>query len=361
MTEKSDLSGKKILILEQGLLQQDFYDFLENIGMTVHHIDIEHIQPYQYSSVKDKFLNITNRIFFKDKNYLQELEYQYLNKNYRKKIKFFRKGSKIFYDFILIIRPDNFSAETIKLLSSFGKEISGYMWDGLSPLKTERLLKNRKFFKNLFIFNFDDLAIHPELKMKFITNFYYPNEKRLKISKKNSNKITYIGNSTQDRRDIYLSEIHQKYIDNQLFKPNYILHKPNAPEETLVKNGVIQYIGKKISYTEYLDDLATSFATFDLKLSTHNGVSFRIFESLYYQKKVITTNPVIKYFDFYDENNILIIEKDEDLKKINYFLKTPYQPVPEEILNKYRIDNWLKNVFEIGSFIKIEYPDSAKN
>jgi hypothetical protein len=62
------------------------------------------------------------------------------------------------------------------------------------------------------------------------------------------------------------------------------------------------------------------------------------------QKKLITTNSDIKNYDFYNPNNILIIDiKRPEIPKA--FFENEYEKLPEDIYNKYTLSGWIKNVF----------------
>ena len=84
----------------------------------------------------------------------------------------------------------------------------------------------------------------------------------------------------------------------------------------------------------------------DLIRHGHNGLSFRIFEALAYQKKLITTNKTISKYDFYTPENIKIIGEDQINIDLTFF-KTPYKPLPEAVYHKFTIDNWVETVFDL--------------
>ena len=46
---------------------------------------------------------------------------------------------------------------------------------------------------------------------------------------------------------------------------------------------------------------------------------------------------------------------DEYQEQIKHFISIPYQKLPPEIFEKYSIKNWVKNIFRIGDYQKIEY------
>jgi len=76
------------------------------------------------------------------------------------------------------------------------------------------------------------------------------------------------------------------------------------------------------------------------------GLSFRVFEAMALEKKIITDNEKIKNYDFYNPNNILVLNKDfSNITK--EFFETPYQALPEEIYKKYTLEKWVERVFNL--------------
>ena len=78
--------------------------------------------------------------------------------------------------------------------------------------------------------------------------------------------------------------------------------------------------------------------------NVHNGLSFRVFESLRFSKKLITNNQSIRDYDFYSPNNILIWEKSIDKHKILEFLEKNYEKLDRNIVEKYSFSSWINNV-----------------
>ena len=72
----------------------------------------------------------------------------------------------------------------------------------------------------------------------------------------------------------------------------------------------------------------------------------RTIEMIGMNKKIITTNENIKEYDFYNSNNILLLNKDlSNLEKS--FFETDYQELSSEIYQKYTLENWVKNIFDL--------------
>jgi hypothetical protein len=109
----------------------------------------------------------------------------------------------------------------------------------------------------------------------------------------------------------------------------------------LKNNKDVTLINKHIDLNTVNEYIKNSKTVLDVHKKNQNGLSFRVFESLGTQKKLITTNTDIKNYDFYNPNNIFIIENDDFLIPKSFF-ETAYEPIPETILKKYLIENWVE-------------------
>lgn len=69
----------------------------------------------------------------------------------------------------------------------------------------------------------------------------------------------------------------------------------------------------RISYKKYYSLLLQSKAVLDIQSPSQNGLTMRTMETLSLNKKLITTNNNILKEPFYNENNIYVIQKPEDL------------------------------------------------
>lgn len=102
---------------------------------------------------------------------------------------------------------------------------------------------------------------------------------------------------------------------------------------------------KKLSASEVRQTYAQSFAVVDINKPFQLGVGPRVYEALVSKRKVITTNPQIKNYSFYNPQNILVIDRENPVIPIEFF-KTPFVNLPPEELEKMSLDSWLQNVFQ---------------
>lgn len=101
---------------------------------------------------------------------------------------------------------------------------------------------------------------------------------------------------------------------------------------------------KPIPYHESLKLSCVSKAVFDYIEIDNSGQSMRMMESLFLSNKIITNNRLIKDYDFYNSNNIFILNED-DFDKINEFLDKEYTPIDNHIINNYDFDEFFLRFF----------------
>lgn len=75
------------------------------------------------------------------------------------------------------------------------------------------------------------------------------------------------------------------------------------------------------------------------------GYTLRTIESLFLSKKLITNNKNIIKEDFYNPNNIFIL--DNNYNNIKKFLERPYKSISNEIKEKYLTRSWVSRFFEV--------------
>ena len=111
------------------------------------------------------------------------------------------------------------------------------------------------------------------------------------------------------------------------------------------KNKIV-FTRKRINHENLPEFYKRTKVILDLMRENQYGLSFRVFEAMALEKKIITDNEKIKNYDFYNPNNILILNKDfSNITK--EFFETPYQSLPEEIYKKYTLKKWVERVFNL--------------
>lgn len=106
---------------------------------------------------------------------------------------------------------------------------------------------------------------------------------------------------------------------------------------------------KKLSFEslnkkQILDIYRRSKVILDINHPHQRGLTLRTFEALGASKKIITTNPEIKKFAFYNPNNILVIDRKNIQLNLEFF-KSPYKKIQDKTLDKFSLEGFLYNIF----------------
>lgn len=125
-------------------------------------------------------------------------------------------------------------------------------------------------------------------------------------------------------------------------KLKYVYHKLFAPEYKNAK--LSEFKLEKIAPKQMMDVFEKSRCVLDSPQGGQTGLTIRTLECLGAKKKMITSNTDIKYYDFYDETNILIFQTDKPIDFSSPFFSSPYKEVPENLYKKYSLRNWIKTI-----------------
>ena len=306
-----------------------YYDPNIIIELKRRNIEATHIDPskfkYKYTSIFDKISNSFSKTFLKKNKKVIALE-----ENIIKQVN--ELGPQ---DVILFIRPDKISRETHLKIKKLTKRYITYIYDSCRRFPIDHLLNG--IFDKIYSF---DLVDTKKYQFTFISNYIYLDKKDIELNHSNENIFIVI---SIDERFDFLNKL-ASYLSAQKIPFKFIAVGKKMPENI---NKNIIYSEELIFPEELQDDFENSKIFLDLIRHDHNGLSFRIFEALAMQKKIITTNQSIKEYDFYNPNNILVLDENCEIHIDPNFLTTPYEPLSNEIYHKYTIKNWVDTVLEI--------------
>lgn len=357
------MKSKSILILFQphrqysGSLLEMLVESIITTDLNVKYVDITNLPDYRYSSLKDKFQNIFHRHVFNNKQYILKLEADFYNEFYLKKVKEFKSKNDEKFDYVLIIKPEEFTPKVIKEVVSMGEVSAGYIWDGLRLFFKPNLIKNKKYIDYIYSFDTNNIKDHPELNLEFSTNFAVFNQKIVPYDQRKID-LFYVGDlagrlDTQ-RRDTKLIRLLQ-HVDGN-FDVN-ILFKETDKSLQRYDSHRIKYIETFIPMAESLERTRNSKIVIDICKAHHIGLSFRFFECMATETKIITNNKDVVNYDFYNPNNIMLVDFDHDIleqHQFDEFLSLPYQSLNYSVLEKYSVQNWIQHLFKSRNHIPIK-------
>lgn len=344
-----NLKNKKILIIYQpwgwgkyeNTLVYPMINELKSTGANVELLDISNPPFFTKNTLINKLKNLYSRNIKNNLFFYQLAEVNHYSKFYLKKFKLLKVKK---FDYILIIGPDIHSKKFLLYLKNYSEKIIGYMWDGLSEVQANQLSLTRNLFNNIFVFNKSDLKKYPNLKLEFDTNFYYHYQPN---SKKNIQDLIYIGGIYNNRKDLISYNFSKKITEN--FEIIIFVDEGSLKKNEMINDQKIIYVNQHIPYLKTLEEVYKAKCLLDICRNDHKGLSFRFFEALFLEKKIITNNKDVKNYNFYNPNNIMVIEDFENfnIDKVKIFLTKPYEKIDKNIVESYSFKNWFLRVFNL--------------
>jgi hypothetical protein len=289
----------------------------ENVDLL--YINIDKI-PFSYKNGFSRAINFFLKLF---------IGYGLKEKN---KTNFIKEAivEKKQFDQILVIRPDKLQKEALICLRENSIEMTCYLFDGIENFKAQKDVMC--FFDTIYSYDRNDVE---KYKFKFLTNFIFDDEiKDSELTQKVFNISSF------DKRFCLLEKL-ADYLKKNEISFRFIVKKNKKD-----KHCNIEIIDKYLCLQEVKKIIAQSKVLIDIQKKNQSGLSFRVFESLGYNKKLITNNPDIVNYDFYNKNNIYIISEN-DWTVPKEFFETEYSKIDSEILDQYKLENWNYKVFKV--------------
>ena len=300
---------------------------LKEKGIEANHIKIGAVS---YENFGERLTNLFSKVF--------------LGKNlkYQKRQKFvIEQLDKLGYqDQILVLNADTFDHSTLEYMKKSTNRFITFLYDNLDRYPVQDKLH---FFDKIYSFDDKDIEKHG---FERLTNYnYLP---FLSQEKQNPSEDALYITSYDKKRIKQLDILSQKFEELRLKFDLYVIGKKSWKNQLMKpfsKNKIV-FTRKRINHENLPEFYKRTKVILDLMRENQYGLSFRVFEAMALEKKIITDNEKIKNYDFYNPNNILVLDKDfSNITK--EFFETPYQSLPEEIYKKYTLEKWVERVFNL--------------
>ena len=330
-----DVSDKKIILI----MPPDFgvYQVIEQNLRYMGFEQVAVISPLFRYKTKDRILNFIQKTFLGNKDYKKQLIDDYYTAEVTQALSRFAPKS---IDYAIVIRPDKLDLKTIEKIHNTAHKVVAYQWDGLA--RFPKVFKVINHFQRFFVFDLDDYHLYKDRYANLLpcTNFYFDiPEEEVAL---NSKEVLYVGVYIKDRIQSLIRVVNALSQYDLILNINLFYSRKTPP----FSHPHITFFSKGLNYAQYLTLTRKATVLLDIKTVDHNGLSFRIFEAIKYQKKLITDNKSIKLYDFYHPNNFYVVENDL-FEGLSDFLESDFVPLSEDIRQKYSFSNWVKNILEI--------------
>lgn len=327
----TNLAGKKVLLFSP-------YGCTKHYGQAIM-VELQkrgaYVDEYDERPSQNALMKIVIRLFKKTvpqifNNYIKNVIKQNENKD---------------YDYILICRGEAFTTYSIRTLrNAYPKaKVILYLWDVMHNCKMKDVLdscdkcmsfdpvdasENNIGFRPTFFVD-DYLSVKETnnfmYDVEFICTLYHPRHKMIKelrrqFEQQNIRFFTYL----------YVPGI-IRYIQESLFHFPFYSFK----EISLTP----------ISITGTIDILNKTKCILDVNPPYQTSLSTRAHEAMAARRKYITTNKHIKDYEYYNPNNVLVVDINNPIIP-KEFLETPFELVSEQIMHKYSVRGLVDDLFK---------------
>lgn len=322
---------KKILFISPEFFGIDkiIMSVLEEKGATVTWLNERSVK-----SALGRALNTVNHNFF----------YYQSNKYYKSRL---NNLSEI-YDIVFIIKGDMVTKETISLLKEKNPnaQIILYLYDPVRYIKG--IEKKISLYDRVISFEPGDCKKYGFKFRPLFCDLKENVSKDVVLQKKYD--ICFYGTMYGDRFAI----VHQiktfcqknkiKFYSFCFLRGKFMAVYYWMKDATFRKMGLSSVSFTPKNSDEISEIIASSEIVLDINDIYQEGLTLRTMETLVSGKKMITTNKDIAHYDFYNPNNICIVDR-KNIVIPKQFLKTQYEKVNPNILKYYTAEGWVDDVF----------------
>jgi len=253
------------------------------------------------------------------------------------------------YDLVFIVNCKVFTPYMIQQLKNSQKSARFvlYMWDSLTLYPNSKELIS--LFDTAYSFDTEDCE---KINGLFFLPLFYCKEYE-KIGRDNSlvskefdivSVCTAHPNRYKIIRELFpMLEAQDMRVFSYMFlnRMQYWYNKVFVEEFKNAKSSEFNFI--PIPEMVNQDLLKKSIAVFDIPHNKQSGLTMRTIETLGAKRKLITSNSNIRRYDFYNKNNIFILNKDNWVE-IKAFINSDYDLIDNNIFRKYTLQNWITTI-----------------
>jgi len=249
-------------------------------------------------------------------------------------------------DYIIIVKGESFSVENIRYLKEKHPHAKFlfYAWDSVKNYP--HVIEYLPLFDRCY--TFDDKDIENYTFFKHLPLFYSKEYEVENIAKAAVSKyrVVFAGTVHSDRYQL-LGELYKRY--KNIYDFDFFLYFPSRllllkfiikNYRLILKYRILSFSLQSKSKKEIADYFLNATAIIDIQHPKQHGLTMRTIEILPLQRKLITTNSEIKRYDFYHNENIMVIDRDDPILD-EQFLLTPFKEIDPKIVHQYSVNGWV--------------------
>ncbi len=255
------------------------------------------------------------------------------------------KGKTI--DYFLVIRGEAFTKNVLNYIKKeFPKaELILYLWDSLQNNNVSDIIN---YYDKVFTFDKIDAKKNKELFFRPL--FFIPDYGKIPQNDSYLFDVLFIGTVHSDRFK-FVKTLESFFLKNNFntffyffFQSKFLYFRKKIYDSSFKKVKIKDFYFCPLAKKETIEKVSQTRIIIDIQHPNQNGLTMRTIESIGARRKLITTNKNIKEYDFYNEQNIYIVERNDTEIEKSFFLNE-YINIDEKIYENYSISKWVDDLF----------------
>lgn len=334
--EQKLLNGTRILFFSPAFFgyEQKISEKMTSLGAEVYYYNERPIE----TSLQKAFLKVNPNIF-------SRLTEEYF-------LNILNEVGHVEFDYIFFLKCE---MPTKKILSKFKEKFTNsvfclYMWDSISNVIG--IEEKFQFFDHIYSFDLEDSTKYDYIKFRPL---FFSDEYRVAATQnKKKYSLSFIGTIHSDRYRIIkqVKRIVDSYELNSYFynflQSKFMFYYYKILKKDFRNSVLSDFSFNHLTSKEIADIINETEVVLDIQHPKQSGLTMRTIEMIGMNKKIITTNPMIRQYDFYNPNNILIIDRFS-VEIDSSFFESPYQELQTEIYEKYSLAQWILDILKKGN------------
>ncbi|MBE6671543.1 MAG: hypothetical protein E7593_05000 [Ruminococcaceae bacterium] len=241
------------------------------------------------------------------------------------------------FDYIFVVKSEAITEKEAAMLREAypNAKMILYFWDSVANIPDGE--KKIALYDRVLTFDPDDAE---KYNLPFLPVPYGKEYTKVEETSEFKYDVAFIGTAHSVRPRVVKQikeqcEMNGKRCFTYFYSPHklvYLFNKLTNKDYKYISLKEINF--KSLSTKEVCDIYNSSRCVMDIEHPKQKGITTRPIEMLSMKKKILTTNSYVKRFDFYNENNFYILDRNDPKIDVSFF-ETPYLPVDEEILYSY--------------------------
>ena len=216
-----------------------------------------------------------------------------------------------------------------------------YLWDDFCHVKDAK--KKTLFFDRVNVFSKTDaenygFVYRPNF---FVDEYLYSGEPK-------TIDLFYKGSARDKKRSVIIDQLARSLPDRHTeislaVRGGYLRNMHRMTNQAFFKKFCTT---AHMTVSELAAKYKQSRALLDISFKDQRGLGLRPLESIACNAKLITTNKSIREYDFFNDNNVFVLNEDcSNIDLVRDFLDSPFVPYNDSVKYKYSVRGFLDDVF----------------